>query len=96
MGLFESLSLYPEAYSYVMQYLRKKPDGKYVIPEKPVEENEGRLNRKYRFRKKKDKASARKRDGRKSENKNPENKNPEKKNTEKKKSTYYVKKVLSR
>lgn len=41
MGLFESLSLYPEAYSYVMQYLRKKPDGKYVIPEKPVEENEG-------------------------------------------------------
>lgn len=24
-----------------MQYLRKKPDGKYVIPEKPVEENEG-------------------------------------------------------
>ncbi len=54
-----------------MQYLRKKSDWKYVIPEKPVEENEGRLNRKYRFRKKKkSKASARKRDGRKSENKN--------------------------
>lgn len=91
---FESLSLYPEAYSYVMQYLRKKPDGKYVIPEKPVEENEGEAEQEIPVQEEKSKASARKRDGRKSENKNPENKNPEKKNTEKKKSTYYVKKGI--
>lgn len=96
MGLFESLSLYPEAYSYVMQYLRKKPDGKYVIPEKPVEENEGRLNRKYRFRKKKVRLLPEKGTAGSLKIKIPKNKNPEKKNTEKKKSTYYVKKVLSR
>ena len=83
----------------MMQYLRKKPDGKYVIPEKPVEENEGEAEQEIPVQEEKSKASARKRDGRKSENKNPENKNPEnknpeKKNTEKKKSTYYVKKGI--
>ena len=72
-----------------MQYLRKKPDGKYVIPEKPVEENEGEAEQEIPVQEEKSKASARKRDGRKSENKNPE-----KKNTEKKKSTYYVKKGI--
>ena len=77
-----------------MQYLRKKPDGKYVIPEKPVEENVGEAEQEIPVQEEKSKASARKRDGRKSENKNPENKNPEKKNTEKKKSTYYVKKGI--
>ena len=86
---FESLSLYPEAYSYIMQYLRKKPDGKYVIPEKPVEENEEAAEQEIPVQEEKSKASARKRDGRKSENKNPE-----KKNTEKKKGTYYVKKSI--
>ena len=73
----------------MMQYLRKKPDGKYVIPEKPVEENEGEAEQEIPVQEEKSKASARKRDGRKSENKNPENKN-----TEKKKSTYYVKKGI--
>ena len=73
----------------MMQYLRKKPDGKYVIPEKPVEENEGEAEQEIPVQEEKSKASARKRDGRKSENKNPE-----KKNTEKKKSTYYVKKGI--
>ena len=63
----------------MMQYLRKKPDGKYVIPEKPVEENEGEAEQEIPVQEEKSKASARKRDGRKSENKNPENKNPEKK-----------------
>ena len=76
---FESLSLYPEAYSYIMQYLRKKPDGKYVIPEKPVEENEEAAEQEIPVQEEKSKASARKRDGRKSENKNPEKKNTEKK-----------------
>ncbi|MBS1430322.1 MAG: hypothetical protein HP019_06975 [Ruminococcus sp.] len=65
-----------------------------MIPEKPVEENEGEAEQEIPVQEEKSKASARKRDGRKSENKNPENKNPEKKNTEKKKSTYYVKKGI--
>lgn len=80
-----------------MQYLRKKPDGKYVIPEKPVEENEGEAEQEIPVSEEKSKASAKKKGtaGR-LKIKIPKIKIPKRKILKRRKSTYYVKKVLSR